>query len=294
MLLRRTGLQGLREATRSADLGTLLAATALCTAPMYLLDVLSLSRVITWFNRPVTFREMAPVKAAVYLINIVNYNAGSGAVALWLRRRKGIPFLEAAASVLFINLVDAAVLVALMAAGLPALAPPVNRAVAILVAGAAAVMAGHFLYWRGGFDFLVLGKLRDWPIFHSFRLAPFRRYAGLASLRLPFDLLFILNFWLAMRAFGIEVPFLKALVYVPVILFISVVPITVSGLGTVQAATVYLFSNYAPEATLLAFSLVFTVAVNGVRAILGLPVFHRVSQEVFSGAEGGGEKGDGA
>ena len=282
LLLHRAGIAQVRDSVREANLPGLFGATVLCTLPMYLLDIFALSRVITWFNVPVTMREMAPVKAAVYLINIVNYNAGSGAVALWLKRRRGVPFLEAAASVLFINVVDAGVLVAFMAAALPALSPPLDRVVAILVAAAIVVLAGHFLYWRGGFNFLVLGRLRAWPIFLSFRLAPFGRYLWLAALRVPFDLLFILNFWLALRAFGIDVPVLKALAYVPVILFISVLPITVSGLGTVQAATIYLFSVYAPEAKLLAFSLVFTVALTGVRALLGLPVFKKVSEEILT------------
>lgn len=282
LLVRHAGVASLRTALAEADLRLLLVSTLLCTLPMYLLDVLSLSRVITWFNRSVTFREIAPVKAAIYLINIVNYNAGSGAVALWLRRRKGVPFLEGAASVLFINVVDAAVLVAFMAAGLPVLSPPIDRGVAVLVAGAGVALAGHFLYWRGGIDFLVLGRLRGWPIFRSFRLAPFGRYLALAALRVPFDLLFILNFWLALRAFGIDVPFLKTLAFVPVILFIAVLPITVSGLGTVQAATVYLFAPYAPEAKILTFSLAFTVALSGVRALLGVPVFRRVSEEVLA------------
>ena len=290
-LVRQAGIASLRAALAEADLRLLLVSTLLCTLPMYLLDVLSLARVITWFNRPISFREIAPVKAAVYLINIVNYNAGSGAVALWLKRRKGIPFLEGAASVLFMNVVDAALLVAFMAAGLPALSPPVDRGVALLVGVAGAALAGHFLYWQGGVDFVVLGRVRGWPIFRSFRLATVERYLRLALLRFPFDLFFILNFWLALRAFGIDVPFLKTLAFVPLILFIAVVPVTVSGLGTVQAATVYLFSSYAPEAKILAFSLVFTVALNGVRAALGVPVFRRVSDEIFSGS--GKEKEDG-
>ena len=292
LLVRHVGMASLRAALAEADLRLLLVSTLLCTLPMYLLDVLSLARVITWFNRPISFREIAPVKAAIYLLNIVNYNAGSGAVALWLKRRKGIPFLEGAASVLFVNVVDAALLVVFMAAGLPALSPPLDRGVALIVAFAGAALAGHFLYWRGGVDFIVLGRLRGWPIFRSFRLATFARYLRLAALRVPFDLFFILNFWLALRAFGIEVPFLKALAYVPLILFIAVVPVTVSGLGTVQAATVFLFSAYASDAKILAFSLAFTVVLSGVRAALGVPVFRRVSDEIFSGSEKQKEDGD--
>jgi len=100
-------------------------------------------------------------------------------------------------------------------------------------------LAGHLLYWRLGFDLLVLGKLPTWGIFKSFHAAEVTHYLKLAAIRVPFDLLFVLNNWLALRAFGIEVPFLKVLAYVPVIAFIGIVPVTVAGLGTVQAATVF-------------------------------------------------------
>jgi hypothetical protein len=102
-------------------------------------------------------------------------------------------------------------------------------------------------------------------------------------IRCPFVFLFILNHWLALRVFGIEIPLLNVLVYVPIITFIGVVPITVAGLGTVQAATVYLFNPYASEARILAFSLLLTLAISSVRALMGLTVFRRVSAEIIGG-----------
>jgi uncharacterized membrane protein YbhN (UPF0104 family) len=284
VLLRNAGIAQVRGALHEANLPWLLGATVLCTLPMYLLDIFALARVFTWFNVPITMREMAPVKAAVYLINIVNYNAGSGAVALWVNRRRRVPFLEAAASVLFVNLVDVSVLVAFMAAGLPALDPPVDRGVLTVVIATLLALTAHFLYWRRGIDFLLLERFRDWPIFKSFREAPTARYLRLAAIRAPFDFFFILNYWLALRAFDIDVPFVKSLAYVPVITLVGILPITVAGLGTVQAATVYLFAAYAPQAKILAFSLAFTVVLMGVRALIGVPVFRKVSGEMLTRA----------
>ncbi|MDP3938059.1 MAG: lysylphosphatidylglycerol synthase domain-containing protein [Deltaproteobacteria bacterium] len=282
-LFARTGFAGVKDAAREANLLLLFGATVLCTLPMYVLDVLSLSRVIGWFNRPVAFMDLARVKAAAYLITLVNYNVGSGGIAFWLKRRHGVPFLEAMASILFINVVDVMVLVGLLAITLPALDAPVNRAVGGVVGAAVVVFAGHFIYWRAGFDFLFLGRLRRWPIFKSFSMAGAGHYLKLAAIRLPFDLLFILNFWIALIAFDVKAPLGVTLAYVPIILFVSVVPITVAGLGTVQAVTLYLFRDYGSEATLLAFSLMLTVALSAVRALLGLPVFRKVSVESFSG-----------
>jgi uncharacterized membrane protein YbhN (UPF0104 family) len=158
----------------------------------------------------------------------------------------------------------------------------VDRGVLTVVIATLLALTAHFLYWRRGIDFLLLGRLRDWPIFKSFREAPPARYLQLAAIRVPFDFFFILNFWLAMRAFGIDVPFLKNLAYVPVITLLGILPITVAGLGTVQAATVYLFAAYASQAKLLAFSLAFTVVLLGTRALLGVPVFRKVSGEMLT------------
>ena len=281
----KLGWREILAAAQEADFSYLIIATILCTLPMYLLDVLSLSRVIGWFNRATPFRDLARVKAAAYLITIINYNVGSSGIAFWLKRRMGIPFLEGLASILFINLVDAAVLVAFMACTLPLLEPPLQRAAGIIVGVAATLLAGHFLYWRGGVNFFFLKVFRGWPIFKSFREAGAGRYLALAALRAPFDLFIILNFWLALRAFGIDVPFLLVLAYVPVILFIGILPVTVAGLGTVQAATLFLFQDFAPEPTLFAFSILLTVVMTAVRAALGVPVFRNVSEEVMKGRE---------
>lgn len=282
-LVHRAGGSALRDAVREANLTVLIGATIVCTLGMFLLDALALSRVVSWFNCPTSAREIAPVKAAAYLINVVNYNAGSGAIALWLARHKGIPFLESAASVLFINVVDALVLVALMAVAWPWLEPPIAPAVAAIIGVAVLAFAGNLLYWRRGMNFFFLGRMRGWPIFKSFREARVSHYARLAAIRVPFDLFFILNHWFGLVAFGIQVPVIKVLAFIPVISFIGIVPVTVAGLGTVQAATVFLFRPYAPEARILAFSLVLTVALNGIRALLGVFTFQRVSEDVMRG-----------
>ena len=63
--------------------------------------------------------------------------------------------------------------------------------------------------------------------------------------------------------------------------FVGVVPVTVAGLGTVQAATIYLFNEFAPEAALLALSLAVTAVMTVLRALLGLPFFASVSGELL-------------
>jgi uncharacterized membrane protein YbhN (UPF0104 family) len=81
--------------------------------------------------------------------------------------------------------------------------------------------------------------------------------------RLPHVILIVLGHWFALLAWGIAVPFTAAATVMPVVVIAGVIPISPAGLGTIQGALVYFFSDYAPGAThearaasLLAFSIV--------------------------------------
>ena len=82
---------------------------------------------------------------------------------------------------------------------------------------------------------------------------------------MPHLLLLILGHWGAMGIWGIRVPAGQALARMPAVILASVVPLSPSGLGTVQATQLLLFAPYAPaaaqaarEAAVLSYSLAFT------------------------------------
>jgi uncharacterized membrane protein YbhN (UPF0104 family) len=80
----------------------------------------------------------------------------------------------------------------------------------------------------------------------------------------------------ALRAFGVQVPVTQAILYLPIVYFISVLPIAVMGLGTTQAALIYFFATYVPGATpagarasILAASLVSQAVAMVIQGLLG-------------------------
>ena len=84
--------------------------------------------------------------------------------------------------------------------------------------------------------------------------------------RIPHVAAMVLGHWVALRVWGIPVPFAAALTLLPAVVIASVLPISPAGLGTTQAAFVYFFSSYAPGATpaaqkahILAFAIVYFV-----------------------------------
>ncbi|HEX9700292.1 MAG TPA: lysylphosphatidylglycerol synthase transmembrane domain-containing protein [Acidobacteriota bacterium] len=86
----------------------------------------------------------------------------------------------------------------------------------------------------------VLGKLH--AALHAYRRAP-GELAVATVLSLIVQLLRIVTIYLAARALGIEVPFAPYLVLVPVTTMITLVPISLAGLGVREGAFVYFFSR---------------------------------------------------
>jgi uncharacterized membrane protein YbhN (UPF0104 family) len=81
--------------------------------------------------------------------------------------------------------------------------------------------------------------------------------------RLPHVILIVLGHWFALLVWDVPVPFAIAATVMPAVVVAGVLPISPAGLGTIQAALVYFFSDYATgadadarAASILAFSIV--------------------------------------
>ncbi len=88
-----------------------------------------------------------------------------------------------------------------------------------------------------------------------------------------------LAFFVASKAFDVRVPFVYFLILVPIIMAIAVVPITIAGAGTREAAMVYFFSLIGIDKSIsLGISLInlmFMVAGGILGGIIYVSVYHR-------------------
>jgi uncharacterized membrane protein YbhN (UPF0104 family) len=173
---------------------------------------------------------------------------------------------------LFYQTIDLMVLATLALAGASALpASPaiaqVQRAAAI-ADGFAIAMLAVFMTSRPRWAWLA--RVRRAGIFSTHREATVRDLAVLVAVRACYFGGFVLYFWLGTHAFQAGVPLLLSLAATPIILVVGGLPITPAGLGTQQAAMLYLFAPYGSEAAILAFALSFPVALICTRVPLGL------------------------
>jgi hypothetical protein len=221
-------------------------------------------------NLPRPFGDIVAVRGVTYVIIVVNYALGQGSFGYYLHR-SGASAARAFGVTLFLLGLNGAALL-------------VFGAIAWLAHGGIRhdAIEWTLLVGNAGFiAYLVVIAIappwlarREWlaPLFD----AGLRGHAWGMLGRAPHVIVIVATQWLAMWVWGIEVPFLDAIVIMPAVIVAASLPISPGGLGTTQAAMVYFFAAYAAGATdderaanVLAFSIVHFVYTMLASAIVG-------------------------
>jgi hypothetical protein len=92
-------------------------------------------------------------------------------------------------------------------------------------------------------------------------------------------LLAVVVHYFALQLFGVQVPFVRLLGFLPIVFLVASLPITVAHLGTSQAAWIYFFSAYGEESQLLAYSLVAHVTFMVLNGLIGVCFLRLALQE---------------
>jgi len=251
------------------------------SAFFFLVDSLIVWRVVSWFNTPVRYRDVLPIRGSSYILSIVNEQVGKGAMGLYLNRRYGVPGWEVGSSMIFIMFCEFYYLLGWATIGWSMQREDLPRIFDLIpwIAGAAALFFGAFqLFFRGP-----LGRglgLRERPLFKSFREAKVSQYLTILLMRSPALLVAVVIYTLALRLFGVEADFVEMLGYLPVIFFGAATP---GPMRTVAITLwVVLFSGNEGEMTTFGFvQHNFFIFFN---AAIGLLFLRRANREIFGSA----------
>ncbi len=252
-LLSRTDVDAIWQALVRADLAALSAVLVGFSLVVFVADAATLTLLFRRFCAPMPYGEVLAVKGVSYFLNAINYSAASGGMALFIQRKRGVPFLRGLSSLLWLNFVDVVALVAMLAVGLlfghDLLPGELGHRVPWVLGVGALVVTGALVYWNAGIDFLVLGRLRGWRIFETFREARLSDYARMAVVRAAFISLYVGLAWAALPYFDIHIPLGTLLIYTPLLTFVQIVPASISGLGAIQVVMVALFAPHVGPAS---------------------------------------------
>ena len=286
LLFRRIPIARLLSALQRADYSVFFAAMIPNTLFYFFWDTLVLTAAVRWFHAPVRYLELLPARAASYVVGFFNTNAGRGTLALHLARRLQSPFLQLGSTVLFLVLSEYLHLVAWATVGILQIrgevarellwGPPLVATVWLAVFSysrltpvSPAIGEGHRQGPLARMLRVVLAP-RGWALMRTFRLAPAGRYVQVILLRAPMFFVSLCLHYVAARAFGLSLPFLALVAFLPIVFMIAALPITVARLGTTQAAWAFFIGAYADAPTLLAFSLAAHLTFAATRALLGV------------------------
>jgi hypothetical protein len=212
---------------------------------------------------------MARLKAATYPLGIVHYALGGAALVVLLRRRARYPLAEATGVVMLMTAFDllATLLFAALAGAWLATDAASVRA-AVLAAAIVGAPLGLFLL-RTERPLGRLERVRNLRLLRAARELPTARLLELFALRALFVVVFIALGGAALVSFGIRPPLGTLVAGFPQVALVAALPIAVAGLGTSQAAFLYVFRSLAPADELLACSVALSAGMIAVRFALG-------------------------
>jgi uncharacterized membrane protein YbhN (UPF0104 family) len=243
---------------------------ALLVVLVALADCVAMWKTFAWFVAPLSFREIAIVRGASYLLALINYGVGQGAIVYFANRSRGVPVLRGTAAVLLIMGTNLLLLLFLATIGMMFGAEALPEVRMLVIAG----YAGLAVY-----VLLLLVRPR-WltrqPIFDVLLGAGLRGHLKAMAVRLPHVLLLHVLHYASLHAFGIQVPVPQVVLYGPVVFLVAVLPISVQGLGPAQGAMKFFYARYATgdaafrEATVLTAGLSSQAISWCVQVVIGL------------------------
>ncbi len=227
----------------------------------------------------------ARIKAACYLLGVLNYALGAGGLSILLRRRTGASIAGAVGTVFVISLFDVGSV--LVWAGLGGAFLPESEDLLRfgLIGGLIAAIVAGFAFLHAPISLGPLDRVRDLPVFGPARSASLALLFEIGVLRLLFVGCYVALVGALLAIFDVEVSAVELAFNVGVMLVVSALPVAAGGLGTGQVVFVELFSGAAPDPVLLAMSVFFSMTMILSRALLGAVFASEFAREAILAAK---------
>ena len=127
-------------------------------------------------------------------------------------------------------------------------------------------------------------RFEELSLFEGLRRIRLSTLLELLFLRLLFSVCFVAGCASAFAAFQVPAPPALIVAGIMLVALVAALPIAVAGLGTSQAAFVYVFADIAPPERLLAMSLVLSFGILALRASMGLAFARELTREALDEA----------
>ncbi len=236
--------------------------------------------VLKELNGKISFKEVIFVKIGSYpLCTVMPFKSGELLKSVYLKKKKILSFKKSTSSLLYNALVDMFALVILFVIGITLLHLHIFNLIYPYIIFVV-VLSFFYVLWKieKTRKFLLgLLKKNDYKfrnIIHdimiSFEKISLKKTILLTIYATIFNFFSVLIYYIIFASINIKVPFNYILIFMPLVMLISQIPITVSGFGTREAAIVILFSKFADAEALLSVGLLVSFVNYMFPALIGL------------------------
>ncbi len=258
----RIDMQEFFHALQQANLYIYLPVITIFIFVWFSLESQNLTASFHHFGHKIPYNEMLNIRGTTYLLMVMNYNLGMGGIIFYTKKLKGLSLFRVS-SVIFFYIYAETISLSFMAAVGCLFTPEPSVIIDRIFYTCSCIVIGYIIglplyrripqrgFWK---------KLKV-SVWETFDEASLKTFVVLPLWRGLYFSTFILFFYIALKAFNINIPLLTLAAVVPVIFFIGNIPITPFGLGTIQAAMLLFFKNYSSEANIMAFSIVYTTSL---------------------------------
>jgi len=286
----RIPLSKVGEALRDVPIARFVAIFLPYSLYFFVIDSFCLTWVVRRFNAPLSWGEILPIRASMYLLAMINTNLGQGGVAYYLHRKARIGFLGALSSILFIALLEVYQLFLFSTVGVLFYAPTeptqarIIGVLRIVYLGAWLLLLGVIAFFAAARRSERIGKWvktgKAGPVLATFLAAKPLDYLIVLAIKAPSFLGSVVAQFFALALYGITIPFFKLMLFLPLVFLAAALPIAVAHLGTSQAAWLLFFSGNATAARILAYSLAAHFTFMFCNGLIGLCFLPRATREL--------------
>ena len=261
---------------------------------MGLTDTWGLNLILNRFGIHSSFRSILELRLASYLPMILNYGVGQGVLAYMIKRKYEEPLVKVSSVMLYILMIDLYWAITFAFCGsffYEAVLNGHDLVVWIRSAWLAAniLLLALFVFWRLPLVEDKISWLKAQNLFHTFHRAKPSDYFMVMLWRFPLHCATSTYLYFLALCFGVNISFVKVVTLLPLTIAVGAIPITPSGIGTIQIAAVLLFQDHVsggPVAegqvsgaeVILAMSLLFTIAIYCLKLMSGSLFLQKITK----------------
>jgi len=253
---------------------------------LMLLIAVSVSLVFTFFVLPlkwklvlnyikcyISFKEAFFIHVSAFPISLIMpVKSGDLIKSLYLKRQNKLSFKKATSTLVFDNAMDLFTLLFFIFIAFIFLS----------------VQFPYELYfWFSIMAFflvcvILIAKKIPSDFFYSFKVISLKKTLIIFILSLAGYFMSFISAYFVFLAIDVAIPFMKIVFYFPLITLIAILPITISGFGTREAATIFFLSNYASLESLLSAGILLSFIIVVVPSLVSLLFMKRFYNRLFA------------